>query len=503
MKFIAGETYEFRGRAVDPETGPLAKDALTWRVDYVTGDVVRPFVRSQSGIESGSFTVPSRTPFLSTNVAYRIVLTATDPLGLESVVTRDLTPEVSRVRIDSNVANFASLDGSRVSLPYSFEGVSGVIRAVEAPPAITRNGVRYFFDHWSDGGEREHEFIIPVSDSTLTAIYAPGSPLSQTDVAEFAVGADFGGGPVVRVFDRNGSELYSLFAFDPSFTGGVRVAMADVTGDGVADVIAGTGPGVTARINIFDGVLRQIIRSIQAFEEAFTGGVFVAAGDVNGDRVADYVITPDQFGGPRARVFDGPSGSQFADFFGIEDVNFRGGVRPALADLNGDLLADLLLGAGFGGGPRVAGFDGSSLAESPQKLFADFFAFESSLRNGTYLTAADTDGDGFGDILAGAGPGGAPRVFILSGQALTRENRLVPIGNFFAGNLDSINGVRITAKDFDGDTNAEILAYALMGSRPSIRAYPGKTITENGVAADPMFELTPFNGLFASGVFLG
>ena len=63
-------------------------------------------------------------------------------------------------------------------------------------------------------------------------------------VAEIITGAGPGGGPHVRVFELNGgglTELASFFAYDPAFPGGVFVAGGDVDGDGIAEVITGAG----------------------------------------------------------------------------------------------------------------------------------------------------------------------------------------------------------------------------------------------------------------------
>ena len=85
----------------------------------------------------------------------------------------------------------------------------------------------------------------------------------------------------------------------------------------------------------------------------FTGGVYVAAGDVTGDGVADLAVTPDEGGGPRVRVLSGRGFGPVADFSGIDDPNFRGGARAAVGDVSRDGVADLVVAAGFGGGPRV------------------------------------------------------------------------------------------------------------------------------------------------------
>jgi len=60
--------------------------------------------------------------------------------------------------------------------------------------------------------------------------------------AQLVTAPGIGGSPVVRVIDVTGTER-SFFAYDPAFPGGVRVALGDVNGDGVLDIITGAGPG--------------------------------------------------------------------------------------------------------------------------------------------------------------------------------------------------------------------------------------------------------------------
>src|SRR5207248_902900 len=155
---------------------------------------------------------------------------------------------------------------------------------------------------------------------------------------------------------------------------------------------------------------------------------------------------------------------------------FRGGARVAVGDLNGDGAGDLIVAAGFQGGPRVAGFDGRSLGGTPARLFADFFVFEPELRNGAFVAAGDLNGDGFADVIAGGGPGGAPRVFALSGQALTQSRSQVQLANFFAGNTDERGGVRLAAANLDGDDRADIIAGSGEGGGTTVVGYFGKNV---------------------------
>jgi hypothetical protein len=56
----------------------------------------------------------------------------------------------------------------------------------------------------------------------------------------------------------------------------VRIAAADVNGDGHADIIAGAGPGGGPTVKIFSGADLSLITAFTAFEPGFTGGVYVA-----------------------------------------------------------------------------------------------------------------------------------------------------------------------------------------------------------------------------------
>src|SRR5207253_2172868 len=157
--------------------------------------------------------------------------------------------------------------------------------------------------------------------------------------------------PNVRLFEPPGmTSFFSFLAYSSGFTGGVRVAAGDVNGDGLMDVIVGTGPGGGPNVKVFDGKDGALIRSFFAYDPGFAGGVFVAAGDVNGDGKADIITGADSGGSPHVRVFDGGNGSELRSFLAF-DAAFTGGVRVAAGDVNGDGKADIITGSGPGSGP--------------------------------------------------------------------------------------------------------------------------------------------------------
>ncbi|MDB5311835.1 MAG: repeat protein, partial [Gemmataceae bacterium] len=341
------------------------------------------------------------------------------------------------------------------------------------------------------------------ANNTATAgvTVAAGPPL--VGVPQLAVGADAGGSPVVTVYNPDGTVASTLTPF-PGFTGGVRTAVGDFNGDGIPDIAVGTGPGMPAEVKVLDGKTGAVLFDRQPFG-TFTGGVFVAAGDITGSGRADLVVTPDEGGGPRVEIVEGGDFKEIADFFGIDDPNFRGGARVALGDLNGDGKADLVVSAGFGGGPRVSVYDGAALLQGQfVHLVPDFFAFEQALRNGVYVAVGDVNGDGVDDVVLGAGPGGGPRVLALSGRRLLAQGFGAaigtPIANFFGGNPGNRGGIRVAVKNLDGDRYADVVTGSGAGGGSQVAAYPGMDLAAGSALESRSFDAFPG---FSGGVFVG
>lgn len=139
--------------------------------------------------------------------------------------------------------------------------------------------------------------------------------------APIFAGLGAGGAPHVKVFDgNNGAELSSFMAYNQSLPGGVRVAAGDINGDGAADIITGAGAGGGPHVKVLDGRTGAELRSFFAFDAAFSGGITVAAGDVNDDGIADIVASGGPGGGPHVKVFDGKTGSALSAFFAFEAI---------------------------------------------------------------------------------------------------------------------------------------------------------------------------------------
>ncbi len=170
--FSAGTTVMYAGTGTDPEDGTLPASAFTWRVDYHTGSVIRPFVPPTPGSRDGTFEIPTITPYTEPDVFYRIHLTVTDSDGMSHSVTRDLLPNTASISLATSPPGLSvDLDGQPRTGPHAFVGVVGLTRPLSAPLVQRIGGVTYAFESWSDGGLAAHELDTPSSNTTLTARY--------------------------------------------------------------------------------------------------------------------------------------------------------------------------------------------------------------------------------------------------------------------------------------------------------------------------------------------
>jgi predicted outer membrane repeat protein len=304
----------------------------------------------------------------------------------------------------------------------------------------------------------ESAAIVSIVDDRATGIYVTGAGEDARRT----------GGPHVRVFDAVTQDIkFELMPYHPNFGGGVRVAVGDINGDGFADIITAPGPGGGPHVRVFDGVTGEPIREIMAYHPQFRGGVYVAAADINGDGIADIITGAGGANGtPHVRVFSGATGEELMSIMAYSP-HFRGGVRVAAGDVNGDGRADIITGAGPGGGPHVRVFSGMNA-----EPLLGFMAYDPFHRGGVYVAAGDVNADGRDDIITGAGADptrhSGPHVRVFSGQNQTL------LHSFFAYHPQFDGGVRVGAIDFNLDGRSDILTGTGPGNgSPHVKIFDG------------------------------
>ncbi len=176
-------------------------------------------------------------------------------------------------------------------------------------------------------------------------------------------------------------------------------------------------------------------------------------------RKGDILVAPVSVVKPEVKIFK--ENSTFVKSFMVYPEAFRGGVNVVSADVNGDGAGEIVTGAGPGGGPHVRIFrqDGTAIS--------GFMAYGKAFRGGVNVAAGDIDGDGKSEIVTGAGPGGGPHVRIF------RQDGTV-LGGFMAYPATFRGGVNVAVGDVDGNGKTDIIVSPGRGMESAVKVFDSK-----------------------------
>ncbi len=170
--YRAGDVLQFSGHAIDPEQGLLSATSLKWKIDFHHNIHTHPGLIPTSGITEGEFTIPT-TGETSSDVWYRIYLTATDTAGLSSTVFRDVFPVKSTFQINTIPQGLpVYVEGDYLVSPFTVTSVVGLTRTIEAVPSAVSGDSIYLFKNWLDGDTSfTRTFSVTDAPQIFTAVY--------------------------------------------------------------------------------------------------------------------------------------------------------------------------------------------------------------------------------------------------------------------------------------------------------------------------------------------
>ncbi len=233
--------------------------------------------------------------------------------------------------------------------------------------------------------------------------YVGAGDVNADGFNDIVVSAGPGGGPNVKVYSGNPADkvadkpglIFSFFAYASSFGGGASVSVADVNGDGAADVITGAGPSGGPHVKVFSGVdlankTINLLASFYAGNPSNTTGVFVAAGDMTGDGLAEIITSFGLGSQPTVTGYamvPNDEGTYFTadpfNTFNAYSTGFTGGVRLALVNAPAEGTLELVTAPGQSGGPNIRIWDLTN--EGTFELIISEFAGDPSNLDGLWV----------------------------------------------------------------------------------------------------------------------
>lgn len=228
------------------------------------------------------------------------------------------------------------------------------------------------------------------------------------------------GGKTTSAFS---TQLWSRIGWDTYWAsnGELHTAAGDLDGDGLDEIVVGFGAGGGGWMAILDDPAHgyQWIQWIQVAWPSYNaanGAVYPAVGDIDGDGRAEIVAGLGTGSGGFVEIFDDAAGGyahvRWLQVNWAEYNSASGETHPAVADLDGDGRAEIVLGLGTGGKGFVEIRDGAPNYE--HRGWLEVLSAEYNQLNGaTFPAAGDLDDDGRAEIVVGlgAGSGGWIEVF--------------------------------------------------------------------------------------------
>ncbi len=340
-------TYDEFAVTLGEPKGDASSSASIWEREFEKGKViVNPTTEMQTVRLQGEYEKIHGTQDTTTNdgsIVSRVTLNAQDGL----VLLRPLEQIYKATYLNGAFARIFNADGATKRngfFAYTSQGRGGTrVNAYDTDGDETYETVvadDTYVTIYDDDGSMHARFA-PYGNAYQLGINIAIGDLENDGAIEIVTGTENGGGPQIRIFNKDGNLIHpGFFAYDTAFRGGVNVAIGDLNGDGTNEIIAGAGVGGGPHVRVFNKDGKVINPGFFAYDPAFRGGVNVAAGDVDGDGTDDIITGPGAGGGPHVRIFD-RNGQMRSQFFAFE-ASGANGVEVTAADIDGDDRAEVI-----------------------------------------------------------------------------------------------------------------------------------------------------------------
>lgn len=236
-----------------------------------------------------------------------------------------------------------------------------------------------------------------------TSFATDSTKMSQADIAvgdvkgtgekDIVLAEDINNTGIIRIKTENNYLLGKFTAFRYKYQKGMRVAAGDIDGDGIDEIIAGSGPGKTTQVKVFDRY-GTLLWQAEPFTNSYDSGVDVASGDIDADGI-DEVIAG-LFAGEKSLVAVLSENGERIEVFRAFEKEYLGGLNITAGDVDGDGTDEIIVGSA---GDRVAEVRVFEANGRQKKIY--YTPFGKTFSGSVDVTASDWEEDGKAEITMG------------------------------------------------------------------------------------------------------
>lgn len=238
-------------------------------------------------------------------------------------------------------------------------------------------------------------------------------------------------------------------------------------------IVTGAGPSGGPQIrSFFLNAKPDWKTNFLAYPSDFRGGVRTASGDVDGDGEDEIVTGAGPGGGPQVRVFDvtdklSDSGGKVKKYtrslldFWPFGENFRGGVDVACGDVDQDGIDEIAMSQFSQGQCWIKVYK----FNKQRTILGNFRVFPASFEGGCTVAMGDVDGDGKDEIVVGSGPGTRSHVEVWKPWG---KKMAIDFWPFHSGYR---NGVDVASSDVRGNGDDEIIVSQRSKAQAWVKVY--------------------------------
>jgi hypothetical protein len=253
-------------------------------------------------------------------------------------------------------------------------------------------------------------------------------------------------------------------------------------------------------VKIVDKTTGQILREFLAYESSFKGGVRLATGDMDGDGIDEIITAPGRSRASEIRVFtqEGVELTQYRTQ--AFPSSYKGGTEVAVGDVNGDGRNDIVAVPTEGRVEVRVFLQTGGVDPLPNAPSRQFYVFDKKFKGGADVTLADVGTFSGGAAVDAATPDGLAEIIVASGPGMratvhvydvTAAPTVVDTVLPFANSFKG--GLTVEAGRVNADAIPDLIFGSGNGGGSAVQIWDGRTddLVDQALAGFYAFSNTP------------